>query len=262
MIYTLNDPMISSLKRGEFAIPDLNWDTELPLIVGGDGSVQAMATNMEANGYAILIDEVRQNVGYQFGPNEVIRLIQEEIQNNDVESLTDDQLEKIFHLIQLWGGKSARQFYFQNTILNVDAYRDFIRSIIIDSEENDPEETLDCIMNSLETLISATDQFNISFATKHVNLWQYYGGSHMVLPIYDNIMALNVMGRFSINKKDRKLVPLTTNRFKDLRHYWTNMKLAADELGIDISTLERNLFNFFRSGTPESWPRFVNIKFD
>ena len=68
-----------------------------------------------------------------------------------------------------------------------------------------------------------------SFITKHIRFWLYKKLGEDALPIYDSIMAIEVM---------RKKEPYIT----DLEEYWTVMVSKAKREGIKLMPLERQIF--------------------
>lgn len=242
---------IKSLKEGQFSIPNLDF-TKLPEISDGEGTVKRMATNMTNYGYKELINEVKERTHNRLNPNTIFSILREEHEQFKLNP-NSNHSEKIFHLIQLWGGNEARTFYFKGTQLNKKLYFDSIEIFI--KSENISE-----IITQLKLLISGTKYFNISFATKHINLWQELNSdSKLRLPIYDNIMAINVLGRYSINKKNGKVNGFTQNDYKSLEQFWRNIVALSIKLNVPTTSIERNLFNFFRNLNREVWPR-VQLK--
>lgn len=246
-IFNLNDPEIKHLKNGEFAIPLLNYEL-IPEVIGGEKSIKTMAKDMQENGQYDLILEVNEKINSTLNTSNVFNLIKDEYKLFKIKP-TPEKAEKIFHLIQLWGGQAGRMFYFKNTKLDKELY---LESVNIFLDSNNLEE----ILIQLKKLINNTPEFNISFATKHVSIWQGLEiTSKLKLSIYDNVMASNIMGRFYKNKNGA-LVGKTYNDFKYLKIFWEKMNLVSKELNVSTLSIERNLFNFFRGGTPDSWPRF------
>jgi hypothetical protein len=244
-IFDLNDDEISKLAKGDFAIPNLNWNSEITLLIGGSDSIKGMATNMERNGYENQIRNLKNEIGSDLDAEIISKKIKDEI--NEFENNSKDNIIDIFHLIQLWGGRSARQFYLKKCQINKIFYTDFVEVI---TKTDDIQK----IILATEKLVIATSQFNVSFITKHVSFWQKYSkNSRIKLPIYDNIIALNIMGRFNTVKG--KLIGHTYNDFKFLEKYWIGMVEVSKELNVPINNIERQIFNFFRSGTSKSWPR-------
>lgn len=237
----------AGLNNGQFAIPELDWNTDMPNIISGESSVMAMKTNMANAGLNELMEYVDTRLGGNITPNSVARLVKESIKSFLQKGERDDLINS-FHLIQLWGGRAGRMIYLQKVTIDFDKYENFVK-VVTSSDD------IDKCLNATREFIDATDRLNISFATKHVSLWQQYSNSNLVLPIYDNIMALNIMGRYQLDKQKRKM-GLTFNKFDDLKVFWENMIAVANHLNIDVEVIERTLFNFFRNGTPSSWKRF------
>jgi hypothetical protein len=242
---------IKSLKEGQFSIPNLDF-TKLPDISDGEGTVKRMATNMTNYGYKELINEVKERTQNSLNPNTIFSILREEHEQFKLNP-NSTHSEKIFHLIQLWGGNEARMFYIKGTQLNKKLY---FESIDVFTKSKSISE----IISQLNLLIDGTKYFNISFATKHINLWQELNSdSKLRLPIYDNIMAINVMGKFTLNKKNGKINGYTHNDYKSLEQFWRNFVALSEKLNVPTTNIERNLFNFFRNLDKKVWPR-IHLK--
>ncbi len=244
-MFELYDPRISMLKNGEFAIPVLKWDLDTVLLVGEAGSINKMATHLINSGRSQLINEVKIKIGKTLPAEQLLLLIKDEIESIN----HTGHYDKIFDLIQLWGGVAARQFYINGFNIDVKKYSHFVSTII-------STESIDEVVQATQLLINDTSRFNIAFATKHVSIWQRFSrNSRLILPIYDSIMALNIMGRYTKNKYNGKVTGFVSNDYKNLKKYWLEMKFISEKLNVPINNIERQLFNFFRGGTPASWPR-------
>ena len=242
---------IKSLKEGQFSIPNLDF-TKLPDISDGEGTVKRMATNMTNYGYKELINEVKERTQNSLNPNTIFSILREEHEQFKLNP-NSTHSEKIFHLIQLWGGNEARMFYIKGTQLNKKLYFESI-DVFIKSK------SISEIISQLNILIDGTKYFNISFATKHINLWQELNSdSKLRLPIYDNIMAINVMGKFTLNKKNGKINGYNHNDYKSLEQFWRNFVALSEKLNVPTTNIERNLFNFFRNLDKDVWPR-IHLK--
>jgi hypothetical protein len=245
-ILNLNDPAIKELLPGQFAIPNLDWNEEIPFVIGGNDSIKAMTTNMYKHGHSLLINKIKVEIGDQLNTENLSNLIEKRI-NEYYKINSNELLLEIFHLIQLWGGKAGRQFYFKKTKIKIEYYKRFVETVI--STRN-----IEHIINQTKIFIQSTSNINIAFITKHVSFWQRCTPSALIqLPIYDSIIAKNIMGKYVKNKNS--INGYTYNDFKHLHIYWQEMLGVSINLGIPMNNIERQTFNFFRNGTPDSWPR-------
>lgn len=248
ILHPINDiEKINKLIKREFAIPNLNWEEEIPLLVG-IGTIPQMITNMSNSGFKHIIDFANSKTTNNITSQTLEKLIKDEIEKY-VKAINkeDELLEKIFHLIQLWGGNAGRMFYFRGRV-NFVNYKSFINLIL---KTNDPKE----IITELRKIINSNDSkhINIAFITKHVSLWQRFGTKLTnPLPIYDSIIAKNVMGVVTFNNRNKNWEGFTNNDWKSLFIYWENMNSAASFLNVSTSQIERQVFNFFRD---KNWDR-------
>ena len=240
---------INLLNKREFAIPNLNWEEEIPLLVG-IGTIPQMITNMSNSGFKHIIDFVNIKTTNNITSLTLEKLIKDEIEKYvNAKNKEDELFEKIFHLIQLWGGNAGRMFYFSGKV-NFVEYKSLINLVL---KTNDPE----LIISELKKIINSENDdsklINIAFITKHVSLWQRFGTNFKnPLPIYDSIIAKNVMGVVKFNKKNKKWEGFTNNDWKSLSIYWESMNSAALFLRVSTSQIERQVFNFFRD---KNWDR-------
>lgn len=144
-----------------------------------------------------------------------------------------DDLQEIFHLIQVWGGMAGRGIYIFNGGFNWSKIREPYEELI-----NCCLDVKDIELESLNRIIYAIDKFcksvsnmNIAFITKHTRFWLRKTLKDNALPIYDRIMAVWVM---------RKSEP----QIKDLAEYWNVMISKAKSLSIGLVPLERHIFKY------------------
>lgn len=153
----------------------------------------------------------------------------------------DDTLEKIFHLIQIWGGRTGRWIYIKQVFHWTDieplyrSFVDYFRALnTID------EDTLNGSYTTIETFWRSLHHVHykgmgIAFITKHSRFWMHKNLPDRMLPIYDSTFSHNVMG------KGRNA------RLKDLIDYWRAMITKAEKEDVSLTALERQLFNYFNS---------------
>jgi hypothetical protein len=242
MIYDhTNNEVIQKLEIGEFAIPNLEWANEIPLLIG-QGTLSQMITNMSKYPESSFVIQYANNrMNNNITLSELENLIREEIQDYTINSSTD-KLILIFHLIQLWGGNAGRMFYFRGINIDFNEYESLVKTAL---QTNNPEIVKNALMSFLQ---SKKNKFiNIAFITKHIAMWQRFGTEFInPLPIYDSIIAKNIMGKAIFNRKSNSWVGFTNNDFEGLVKYWENMLIVSQELNVSTVQIERQIFNFFR----------------
>ena len=143
-----------------------------------------------------------------------------------------DNLEEIFHLIQIWGGNSGRGIYLFGDGFNWEKlkprYQDLVDACL--SMRDITEETLDALVEAVSEFNRAVKFINVAFITKHTRYWLCRALDENALPIYDSIMAGYVMQRNA--------------DIKDLREYWDVMLAKSKQLGIGLVPLERQIFKY------------------
>jgi hypothetical protein len=92
--------------------------------------------------------------------------------------------------------------------------------------------------SSIKKLIDAVNEFDkavahmgVAFITKHTRFWLNRTLGNNALPIYDSIMANCVMRKNSAEAKH-------------LSEYWSVMIAKAQQLGIGLMPLERQIFKY------------------
>lgn len=207
----------------KYRFPDIEYTaTKIPLIDKGKFSknVKAMITLRGKE------DEF-ENLGVKNDDDleeHIIRLIKS--------YRSGDNLEEIFHLIQIWGGNSGRGIYLFGDGFNWEKlkprYQDLVDACL--SMRDITEETLDALVEAVSEFNRAVKFINVAFITKHTRYWLYRTLEENALPIYDSIMAGYVMQRNA--------------DIKDLREYWDVMLAKSKQLGIGLVPLERQIFKY------------------
>ena len=143
-----------------------------------------------------------------------------------------DNLEEIFHLIQIWGGNSGRRIYLFGDGFNWEKlkphYQDLVDACL--SVRDITEETLDVLVEAVSEFNREVKFINVAFITKLTRYWLGRALEENALPIYDSIMAGYVMQRNA--------------DIKDLREYWDVMFAKSKQLGIGLVPLERQIFKY------------------
>ena len=141
--------------------------------------------------------------------------------------------KSIFHLIQAWGGNSGRGIYLHGEGFNWNVlrpkYETLINACINTAEIND--ESISKLVKAVRSFDKSVDHLGVSFITKHVRFWLIRPLGNNALPIYDSIMANEVMRLNAVNAKH-------------LAEYWKVMAAKAKQLGIGLVPLERQIFQY------------------
>ena len=141
--------------------------------------------------------------------------------------------KSIFHLIQAWGGNSGRGIYLHGEGFNWNVlrpkYETLIKVCINTAEIND--ESISKLEKAVRSFDKSVDHLGVSFITKHVRFWLIRTLGNNALPIYDSIMANEVMRLNAVNAKH-------------LAEYWKVMAAKAKQLGIGLVPLERQIFQY------------------
>lgn len=141
--------------------------------------------------------------------------------------------KNIFHLIQAWGGNSGRGIYLHGEGFNWNELRPKYETLIkacIDTAEI-TDESLAKLVKAVRLFDRSVDHLGVSFITKHVRFWLIRTLGNNALPIYDSIMANEVMRMNTVNAKH-------------LAEYWKVMAAKAKQLGIGLVPLERQIFQY------------------
>lgn len=236
---------VQQLAPGELAFPDVAPFEFQPLEDSPRlrGTIKAQKTILSNEGYGYIVDAMEKGreedipkqmvwlehfidqliAAYPAVPPSAKRLV---LKVTCVEEL-------IFHLIQLWGGRSGRTIYLRGggfeENFDLEKYREWIR---ICRTTKDPVKLCDPKIK--------IDYIGISFASKHWKFWS----AHQ-LPIYDSILAKGLYGR---------KIP----QFSEYPGFVDAMEALVQALGkclvrITVGNLERSLFNFFNSEEGAAW---------
>lgn len=245
-----NEERIKQLNTKEFAIPRLNWEVEIPLLIG-QNTLDSMATNMRNKNCHDIISYANEKLQNNISIDGLENLIQQEIKyylDLDNENKKNEKIIIIFHLIQLWGGNAGRMFYFMNMPINFYEYKELI---LFSLNENEPEKVLIELKKFIKS--KKNNYINIAFMTKHISLWQRFGTNFKnPLPIYDSIIAKNIMGIVTFDKKRKKWNGFTNNDWSSLLIYWKQMQEISKYLNVTTCQIERQIFNHFRN---QDWTR-------
>lgn len=162
---------------------------------------------------------------------------------------TEEKLEELFHLIQLWGGNTGRNIYvmgggFYNNI-NISSYKKLVDTAMNFVNLND-------LINQIHNFKQDSTNICTPFITKHTRFFSQHNKFLSWLPIYDSLLSYGLMSVWS--KKHNKYIkvekpsnPKTKKGKDELLYYWTKMIELSNELNKPLNSLERILFNHFRN---------------
>ena len=144
-----------------------------------------------------------------------------------------DNSEDIFHLIQTWGGISGRGVYVFDGGFHWETisthYNTLVRTCL--SIQDTSDESVRILVEVVKSFNQSVHNIGVSFITKHVRFWLYRSLGLDALPIYDSVMASEVMRRNAVS-------------LKDLEDYWKVMIAKARQLNIQLMPLERQIFQY------------------
>lgn len=148
---------------------------------------------------------------------------------------TVEERQKVFHLVQIWGGKTGRNIYVMGEkgfcLDNIDQhYAQFVESCRALTGHTEAD-----IRKAYQTVMALNDRVNNigpSFITKHLRFWTYPNLHDDMFPPYDSVMAKNFM-----NKK--------YHRYADIVPYWIKIYKEAADRNLSVALYERNLFNHY-----------------
>ena len=154
--------------------------------------------------------------------------------------LKNSDLERIFHLIQIWGGMTGRGIY----VMQQFKWREFepaykalidICSSLKDVNYQSCEKIYDAILDFILNLRRIGYKgLGVSFITKHTRFWMHRNLSDNMIPIYDSTFS-------------KKLTKEGKNAtIKHLKSYWNEMIDKSEEVGLGLTSLERQLFNYYQ----------------
>lgn len=210
----------------KYRFPNIDYkDEKIPLKDDGElsSSVQAMKTLL------VKMNIINENLFNGIASDDDLeQLIIERIKSHQ----SGDNLEEIFHLIQIWGGNSGRGVYVFSKGLNWEEIAPHYKKLvdICLSIKDINEEFISNLFEGVKEFNKSVKNLNVAFITKHTRYWLYRNLGLNALPIYDSIMANYVM---------QKIIDI-----KDLQEYWRVMIAKANQLGIGLVPLERQIFKY------------------
>lgn len=147
--------------------------------------------------------------------------------------------EVIFHLIEIWGGQAGRGFHIKQPFnwyvvgaLYNGIIGDFLNIDHIDDEVLvHAAESVNVFHRALHEL--GFNGMGIAFITKHTRFWMHRNLPNSMLPIYDSTFSRNVMQVEG------------GAAFPQLLPYWRGMVAKAEQEHVSLTSLERQLFNYY-----------------
>lgn len=218
---------VQIIKPIEIFFPNISYVDKIPPLVDDEvfsKSVKSMITLLVRKGI------VAKSVFTKLKTDDDIEsLILEKVKKYSY----GDDIEEIFHLIQIWGGITGRGVYILDESFDWNKiapyYQKLIESCIFTKEINE---------DSIGKLVATANEFNksvrhigVSFITKHMRYWMYHSSGNDALPIYDRIMAKCVMRK-------------NTAQISHLSKYWKAMIEKSRQLNISLMALERQIFKY------------------
>lgn len=144
---------------------------------------------------------------------------------------TSEERQLIFHLVQIWGGRTGRYIYVRP--------KDGFKWEEIDEIYEPFVETCSTItgtgVNDMQVVFNAMVKFNnvkyigYSFITKHLRFWTYPKLKLQMFPPYDSNMSCKYMKR--------------CYNYKDIIPYWQRIYKEASDKNLSVSEYERDIFN-------------------
>jgi hypothetical protein len=210
-----------------YSFPDIKYKAETPSMLNPEGGfsrgVKAMVSLLVRHGF-VSGDFFEGFFNDDDIEKEAIRQIKAYHPGDDPES--------IFHLIQAWGGNSGRGIYLHGNGFNWNDLRPKYETLInacLDTTEISG--SIDKLVAAVRSFDTSVDHLGVSFITKHVRFWLFRTLGENALPIFDSVMACEVMRLNAVSAKH-------------LGEYWKVMAAKAKQLGIGLVPLERQIFQY------------------
>lgn len=189
--------------------------------------------------FSLLINKGIVDVNFLNNINNMTQLEAEVFDLIDHYPENEASLERIFHLIQIWGGRTGRgiyvnqDFHWEDVVQVYEPFIGLIRAFIsIDPLTlNLATGAVGAFRNDLHDIHYTG--MGVAFITKHVRFWMHRNLPEDMLPIYDSTFSEHIMQKGA------------TAQQKDLLNYWQGMVAKAAQEQVSLSSLERQLFNYY-----------------
>ena len=150
-------------------------------------------------------------------------------------------LERIFYLIQIWGGRTGRGLFINQDFdwsVFSPAYTKLVN--VCRNIENLDGNTCEAVFSAITSFIENLHEIEykgmgVAFITKHTRFWMHRNLPNDMLPIYDSTFSNHIMHRGN------------SATLRDLPIFWSGMIKKATEESISLTALERQLFNHFQN---------------
>lgn len=214
--------------------PNIEYSNSFLRLRGKDGDVRpvpkSMITLLSGQGSPPEFHFIKKDFSEQFDND--INKLEQNIFDCVCGYHPGDDLESIFHKIQIWGGITGRNIYVrQNFSWSPIApkYQELVDAClnINDLSEESIDKLYDAFVRFREVKF-----IDVSFTTKHIHFWTYVNLKQDAFPIFDKVMSENLL-----NKKVN---------FGNLKAYWRDMINKSKEENVNLISLERQLFNNFQ----------------
>lgn len=214
----------------KYRFPDIDYNKETPQMSSSDSGVNGMKTLLKNNLKIVKADFFKDLDTPEDIENRILKYVKEYVPYN--ESILQD----VFHLIQVWGGMSGRHIYVRGKKFDwrkiKDQYKMLVDACLKTDHINDS--SIDYLASVARTISDNVDFLGISFVTKHTYFWLHRNLPNEALPIYDSIMALEIMRKNEV-------------KGSDLANYWKVMVAKANNLDISLKALERQIYLYSRN---------------
>jgi hypothetical protein len=252
------NPMLYKLKKGELCFPELVWsDKVVPLVASRrlSDSIHRMCTTLRG----VNLDTIASRIGsarevQDFSDKEFgvqVEKLGAEIRDKikyvkGEKKFNNSAMREIFHLIQLWGGISARNIYVQGggfeSNWDYEAYCS-IADLCMTAKADNFRETVSSIL----PLINRIENWGLAFASKHCSFWNG-ASADPHLPIFDSVLCEGLFGVGYPHAKTR--MKFSNKIYCQFIDGLSDCKRLSNA---SIPSIERSLFNFFQSGDGERW---------
>ena len=150
-------------------------------------------------------------------------------------------LERIFYLIQIWGGRAGRGLFIKQDFdwsVFSPAYTELVN--VCRNIENLDGNTCEVVFSAISSFIEKLREIEykgmgVAFITKHTRFWMHRNLPDDMLPIYDSTFSNHIMHRGN------------SATLRDLPIFWRGMLQKATIENISLTALERQLFNHFQN---------------
>lgn len=210
--------------------PNINYQVPVPIL----GNLQELPSGPRGM-VTLLTNRNLFHLGEMDAINNMEELEADIIQRIEVFQVGDNPLD-IFHRIQIWGGLTGRSIYTRDGGFREENvtpyYNDLLNTCIGINELNQP--AIHQVFNAIHDFNVNVRNIGIPFITKHTRFWLTRSLGDNALPIYDKVMAQNLMGRRNATEANLLL-------------YWQRMINKAQYEDITLVALERILFHYYQN---------------